>query len=687
MGPMALDLTELILDRAHDASVLLDERGLVSYWNPSAERMFGLTRDQAIGRAVVELIIPERFRAAHTAGFERFLAEGFGPVLDRRIEMAALRADGSEFPVAMTISALRDGARWSFHAFIQDISERTDGARALVVEELRRTLRGSERRFDAIVGSLSDPVTIRDREHRIVYANSAALDQLGFQSWEQLRETPPESIMSDYLVRGQDGREIAMEDIPSVRILRGERAEPLLIRTVNRETGVRRWNLLKAAPLLNEDGGIEATITIIEDVTEQKRSELQHAFLAQVSSALASSLDYEQTLRNVAELAVPDVVDWCAVDLFDQDGTRRTVAVAHVDPARLSLAEALQRYVPDRLDPEQGLGRVLHTGEALLYPEIPDEMLSQAAVDGVHLELLRAVGFRSVLIVPMRLGDRVLGAMTLVSAETARVLDESDLALAQQMAAQAAVAIENSRLYSQRSAIARTLQQSLLPDQLPEIPGYELASIYMPAIETSMVGGDFYDVWPVGDAWMIIIGDVTGKGIEAAALTALVRHTVRTASEFRSSPAELLAFMDATLKKRAVLSVCTALCLRLEGDRAQAQRGGHPLPLHVSADAITELGAHGPLLGAFPDVQWTDHALTLEPGGTLVAYTDGVTDAQGDGRGRFGLGRLRATLDDHSASSAAQLIAGLAGALDEFQTGALTDDTAAIAIRRRPRPR
>jgi PAS domain S-box-containing protein len=377
MDPMALDLTELILDRAHDASVLLDERGLVSYWNPSAERMFGLTRDQAIGRAVVELIIPERFRAAHTAGFERFLAEGFGPILDRRIEMAALRADGSEFPVAMTTSALRDRARWSFHAFIQDISERTDGERELVVEELRRTLRGSERRFDAIVGSVSDPVTIRDREHRIVYANSAALDQLGFQSWEQLRETPPESIMSDYLVRGQDGREIAMEDIPSVRILRGERAEPLLIRTVNRETGVRRWNLLKAAPLLNEDGGIEATITIIEDVTEQKRSELQHAFLAQVSSALASSLDYEQTLRNVAELAVPDVVDWCAVDLFDQDGTRRTVAVAHVDPARLSLAEALQRYVPDRLDPEQGLGRVLHTGEALLYPEIPDEMLSQ----------------------------------------------------------------------------------------------------------------------------------------------------------------------------------------------------------------------------------------------------------------------------------------------------------------------
>ncbi len=144
----------------------------------------------------------------------------------------------------------------------------------------------------------------------------------------------------------------------------------------------------------------------------------------------------------------------------------------------------------------------------------------------------------------------------------------------------------------------------------------------------------------------------------------------------------------AWIRSRDWAGSCTRVrrcSIRRSPTRCSPSVGGHPLPLHVSADAITELGAHGPLLGAFPDVQWTDHALTLEPGGTLVAYTDGVTDAQGDGRGRFGLGRLRATLDDHSASSAAQLIAGLAGGLDEFQTGALTDDTAAIAIRRRPR--
>jgi PAS domain S-box-containing protein len=685
MSFMDSNLTELILDRAHNAAVSMDARGLVTYWNPSAERTFGLTRKEAIGRPVAALIVPERFRAAHLAGLQRFLDSGAGPVLDQRIELAALRADGSEFPIEMTISALEDGERWIFHAFIQDITERKEAEREheRLLEELRLALQGSERRFDAIVGSLSDPVTIRDREHRFLYANSAALSHLGFESWEQLRDTPPEAIISDYLVQDEHGGEIAMADIPSVRILRGEDAvEPLLIRTVHRETGVQRWNLLKAAPLRDEHGKIEATIMIIEDVTEQKRSELRSGFLAQASTVLASSLDYEQTLCNVAELAVPNIADWCAVDLLDPDGDRRTVAVAHVDPDRLALAEELRGYVPDRVDPEQGMGRVLSTGEALLYPKISDEMLAQSALDDRHLELLRAVGFHSALIVPMRLGERILGTMTLVSAESVRTLDEYDLELAEQVGARAAVAVENSRLYSERSSIARTLQQSLLPDELPEIPGYELSSFYLPAIEASLVGGDFYDVWQVDDSWMMIIGDVTGKGIQAAALTALVRHTMRTASEFQSSPAGLLEIVDATLKKRPVLSVCTALCLRLKDNRLTLATGGHPWPLHVTSQGVREVGGHGPLLGGFADASWEDHTLDLEPGGTLLLYTDGVTDARDAQGERFGPERLRGILEDLRDQPDAEILAGLTRKLDEFQGATHADDTAVLALHR-----
>jgi PAS domain S-box-containing protein len=249
---VAQNLAELILDRAHNAAVLMDEQGVVTYWNPSAERIFGLAREAAVGRRVVDLIVPERLREAHLAG-----------------------------------SAHSDADHWSFHAFVQDISERVDSERdrERLVEELQAALRGSERRFDAIVGSLADPVTIRDRDHRFLYANRAALAHLGFESWEQLRDTAPAAIMSDYLVRDERGEELAMDDIPSVRLLRGEAAGPLLIQTIHRDTGTQRWNLLKAAPLLDEHGVPDATIMIIEDVTEQRHAELHNAFLADANAA------------------------------------------------------------------------------------------------------------------------------------------------------------------------------------------------------------------------------------------------------------------------------------------------------------------------------------------------------------------------------------------------------------------
>jgi serine phosphatase RsbU (regulator of sigma subunit) len=310
-------------------------------------------------------------------------------------------------------------------------------------------------------------------------------------------------------------------------------------------------------------------------------------------------------------------------------------------------------------------------------------MLVRLAADERHLELLREVGMRSVAVVPMSVGNRILGAMTLVNAESGRVLDDSDLTLAQQVADRAAVAIENARLYSERSSIAHTLQQSLLPEQLPQIPGFELASVYIPAFESTEVGGDFYDVWELDDGWMLIIGDVTGKGIEAAALTSLVRHTMRAASEFESSPAELLARVDGILKKQRARSICTALCMRLFEDRALLAAGGHPLPLHITSRGVSRVGEHGPLLGGFSDVSWHDTTVELEPGSILVAYTDGVTDAIGADGTRYGLQRLCDTLAQFRGRSATAVIEGLTVALGEFQIGSHADDTAALVLRRR----
>lgn len=678
--------TELVLDHAHNAVVFMDERGLVTYWNPSAHTMFGIERDRAVGRAVADLIIPEQLRDAHAEGLRRFLEDGTGPLLDRRIEITARRADGSQFPVEMTISAIGDGSGWTFTAFLQDISARREAERERerLVEELREALAGSERRFEAIVGQLSDPVTIRDSNDRIIYANRAALDQLGFQSTEELRRVPPGEIMADYLVVAEDGSEVTMDDIPSVRILRGETPEPLLIRAVHRQSGEERWNLLKASPILGDHGRVEATIMVIENVTAQKRAERRAGFLSEASRALASSLDYERTLCTVAQLAVPHIADWCAVDLLGPDGERIPVSVAHVDPAKLRLADELRAYEPRRPDPERGLGLVLRTGEPLLYPRISEDMIRVAAVDERHLALLRAVGFASAAVVPIKLGTRVLGAMTLVSAESGRRLDHFDIELAEQVGGRAAVAIENARIYRERSRVAHTLQQSLLPDELPEIAGYQMASAYIPALEHSEVGGDFYDVWQAQGHWMLVVGDVTGKGVEAAALTSLVRHTLRASSEFLSSPAQLLSQLDVILKKQPRPSICSAICARIEPDGVTLAVGGHPLPICVRASGTGEDGASGMLLGAFEDAQWHDIRVDLPSDSTLVFFTDGVTDALGEQGERFGLERLCATLERCRGRSAAEVIETVAAALRDFQVGRHADDTAVLALRRPP---
>jgi PAS domain S-box-containing protein len=686
---MDLGHARKILNVAHSAFISMDEEGRITYWNIRAEETFGRTREQVLGESVFDLIVPERYREPLRRGFRPFIKDGGGTrLLDHRTEQLGLRADGSEFPIELIVSAVREDEQLSFHAFITDISERKEqeAERQRLLDELERALAGSEQRLRAIVDSLAEAITIRGRDNRLIYANRAALERLGIDTTEELAAADPRLLMGSYEAIAEDGTEIGMDDLPSVRLLRGEVPEPLMLRSVDRGTGEERWVLLKATAVRDATGEIEAAVTIIEDVTDSKRMQLRSDFLARAGTVLASSLDYQQTLRNVAGLAVPQIADWCGVDLFDEDGRREPVAVAHVDPARLEMASKLRAYEPEELDPDQGIGRVRRTGEAALYEEISDEMLIGAAVDEEHLRLLRAVGMRAVLIVPMTARGRAIGTLTLVSAESGRAFDESDVEFAGQIAARAALAVENARLYSERSEIARTLQNSLLPEALPELPDWEIAALYRPAGQHSEVGGDFYDFWDADGDWLMMIGDVTGKGVRAAAVTSLVRHAAWTASEFDPRPAHLLERINAALRRRPALSVCTALCLRIRGSQATVASGGHPLLWRLGEGGVEEVGRHGTLLGAFARVQWPEQSFQMRPGETLVAITDGVTDTLGPDDERFGSARLCELLMNVRRESPAAIRERVIAALEQFQVGAQADDTALVVMRRVAQP-
>jgi PAS domain S-box-containing protein len=230
-------------------------------------------------------------------------------------------------------------------------------------------------------------------------------------------------------------------------------------------------------------------------------------------------------------------------------------------------------------------------------------------------------------------------------------------------------------------ALAETLQASLLPDALPEIPGFELAALYRPAGDDAFVGGDFYDSFPAGDGWMLVVGDVTGRGVEAAALTAQARFTLRTAAQLLGDPAAAVAELNRALTARPDLPLCTVAMVALTDDHATIVCAGHPPTLLVRDGRVEALGETAPLVGAWSDATWTAHTVDLRPDDVLVLYTDGVIDAMGEGE-RYGETRLASALTDVDGADAA--VVRIRAELQAFERGPQVDDTAILALRRLP---
>lgn len=489
--------------------------------------------------------------------------------------------------------------------------------------------------------------------------------------------------MDEYLVEDEYGQPLELGDVPSMRLIQDEPAPPLLMRTVHRTTGTVRWRLLKATPLRDAQGTVTAAVTVIEDVTAVKTAELYTRVLAESGRILASSLDYQQTLQNVAQVAVPALADWCAVDLVFEDFTREHVVVAHRNEEKLQLAYRLRSFEPPTVNPEIGVGRVFRTGTAELFPEVTDEQLVAGARSEEHLRLLREIQMRSAVIVPMRVAARTIGVMTLVTAESRRRLTPEDVELAEQLGRRAAVAVENARLHTRLAGIAQTLQQSLLPDELPDVPGWEVASLYRPAGAEQRidVGGDFFELFKAGDHWVGLIGDVTGKGIAAASLTALMRYGARFASRLEPDPAAILGRLDEELKQRPGISLCTALCLLLGPRELVLSSAGHPPALIVDGGGnVREVPVPGPLLGAFEDSEWPEETVRVSAEDLVLVYTDGVTDTPGEIE-RFGLDRLRALLAENARATPDLLLKHLDQALEDFRGAEPRDDMAALAFR------
>lgn len=530
---------------------------------------------------------------------------------------------------------------------------------------------------------------------RVLFANTAAHGMAG--------GTFPTGAVAEkydavYYCTDAAGRRIPNEEMPGVRAARGERLDGF---EMDWHTRDRVRSLIVSSETVPPMYGHPATVVLsFEDVTRLKRAEAEERaarvraeraerearFLSEASTLLAGSLDYEETLATVARLAVPGIADWCVIDAVGYAGALERLAVAHIDPEKERLGWEVSRRYPARSDAPAGTPKVVRTGEPELYPAVSDEVLQAVAHDDEHLRLLRELGFRSAMVVPLRARGRVLGAISFIAAESDRRFGDPDLGFASEVARRAAVAIDNARLYGERTEIAQTLQRSLLPPELPAIPGFEVAARYRAVGEGNEVGGDFYDLFPVGkDSWSIVIGDVRGKGADAAAVTALARYTLREVATREPGPSRVLAALnDAILRQRPADEFCTAIyaCLAPNSGRSELRLscGGHPPPVLLRSDGeAVPVGSPGTLLGALPTPALDEHRLTLSAGDAIVFYTDGVAEARPPS-GPTCLD-IPAVLAAHRGEDSESLAARLYEAAEDLQDGRPHDDMAILVLR------
>jgi serine phosphatase RsbU (regulator of sigma subunit) len=410
-------------------------------------------------------------------------------------------------------------------------------------------------------------------------------------------------------------------------------------------------------------------------------------FMADASAELASSLDYRTTLSNVAALAVPSLADWCAVSMRGDgrdngDAALTTLAVAHVDPAKVAWAWELEkRYPPDASAPT-GTANVVRTGRSELYRDITDEMLVAAARDAEHLRLARELDLRSAITVALSARGRTLGAITLLRTRSSPPYDEADLAFAEDLGRRAGVAVDNALLYQQTEHVAAQLQRAVLPADLGDLPGWDVATHYRPGGQAE-VGGDFFDAVQLdGGPLAIFIGDVMGHGIPAAAAMAQMRASIRALLCVDAEPSVVVATLDDMFRTLAMEGLVTLAYAVLDTESSQLRmvNAGHYPPLIVRSDGRTLFArtvSQRPL-GAGGD----DRAETtwlLERGDTLLLYTDGLIERRSETIDE-GLARL-------GASGPVLAKSGLSTALDELIASVtvetLEDDVTAIAVRRR----
>ncbi|NJQ05574.1 SpoIIE family protein phosphatase [Streptomyces lonarensis] len=526
-----------------------------------------------------------------------------------------------------------------------------------------------------------------DAGGRVIAANAWAERLLGYERGSLLGLDADHVLKPRVDTDGLPETSTALEQAGGTRRVNDDRA------VVVRADGTTLPVWWSAAPLPPESGYPGGTVVVLNEISERRervearadryvRSEVRReqveseladtAWLSELTLAMTTTLDTEEAVWRLVRQLVPRLADTAAIDLAEKD-VLRCVAWAHRLPDTLPKAPD-EAELPDHEEHRAAIARVLRGGGTQRLAPAPSG----------RPDLLSLTDAGDVLVVPLRLRSTTLGALTLARTGTGTPFDEPDQELAEEVARRASLGLDNTRLHAAQADIAETLQQALLTD-LPKVPGIELAAHYRPALAAAEVGGDWYDAFslPGGDT-MLVIGDVTGHDVQAAARMSELRNMLRALAVDRpeESPGQILRRLDTAQARLTHADSATAVLARLHpGADGSWQMSwsiaGHPPPLLLTADGDTSFltGPHAPLLGARPTMERPTQRVDLPAGATLLLYTDGLVESRSQSIDT-GMTSLREHLAAQHATPLRKLCAVLAK-----QLGDTRDDITLIAAR------
>ncbi|MGW2071547.1 SpoIIE family protein phosphatase [Streptomyces sp. NPDC001953] len=726
-GPtLPADLLPLADARVRVAVVQIDRGGSITAWNEDAEELFGYAAEQVTGKPLTDLAA-----WPHTPGTGTGVAEALR--LSRWEGSYGIRgADGRVTPVYASHLRVRDTAgdpstvcllvRDHERAVLQtplrgpapDASTGQDGQTTDPFEVfigspapddldglLQRTV---ERARDMLDGDAAFLLLATDDETELEVRASTGLPS----ARQRFARVPVEAGPGRYGSARMPAVHDDLTAVPgAVPLLSGTGMRSVVtvpLKVEGRLTGSLGVAAEAATRYSNEEAlRLQFAADRIALAVESARlGELERlrrgslSFLVEASDLLAGTLDRDQTLALMAQMTIPTLATWCAVyTIADQASEPYLSYVLHEDEERIDGVKALlSKIAPPEPIPTPGARIWTAPGEAAHQAALRTSMRSLGLGEapalssgiGTTLATASAVGGETVVL-PLVARNRVIGMLTL-GKPTDEHFRQEILELAEDLSRRAALALDNARLYSERTAISQSLQRSLLPPELPHVDGVEVEVIYRAAGEGNEVGGDFYDLFPIRDgAYGFAIGDVCGTGPEAAAVTGLARHALRLlAREGFGGPAVLERLNSAILDEGARSRFLTLLYGELwpQEDGSALLKvvcAGHPLPLRLRQDGSVEPAAEPqPLLGVMEDLDLYEQTVTLDPGDVLLCVTDGVTERR-EGTRMLGDDGLADVLTTCTGLTAGAVAARIMRAVERFASDAPSDDMAILAMR------